>query len=83
MQHRSGWKVTCEKYAGNTHRWSSKRELCTRSKSSNKFSLVAATLCWSSFDVAFAGDRSNGALFNGSVGIVACAVAHAPTDCRL
>lgn len=33
----STWmKITCEKYAGKTHRWSSNLEHCTRSSSSNK-----------------------------------------------
>lgn len=71
--------LTCKKYAGNTHRWSSKREHCTRSSNSNK-SLVA-TLSRSSF-VVLVGERSNGALFNGWSDCTV-AVVHAPIDWRL
>lgn len=70
---------TCKKYAGNTHRWSSKREHCTRSSNSNK-SLVATLSRSSVFGLV--GERNNGALFNGWSDCTV-PVVHAVIDWRL
>lgn len=71
---------TCEKYAGNTHRWSSNREHWTRSSSSNR-SFVAPRK--RSSLATFVGDRNNGNGFNGWSDCTVDAVVHAPIDWRL